>query len=142
MFNDLFMNYDVEMFNSWVAEMKKKNQLKSSAEDLTNILIEGLKEEAIKRKKNNMAAFGIDDKTLEKALIKADGLVPKWKESKNKKEKPAPKNTTVGNNYYDKNGQKHRKKTETKKTETKKTSNKKSEFEKFDMTQLELFDFE
>lgn len=135
MFNQIFAQYNVNAFNDYVASIKKKQGLKSSTEDLAELIIEALKEEASKMKKGNCAALGLDDKTLEKALIKADGLVPKWKESKNKKteKKEAPKNTTIGNNYFNKNGQKHVKK---EKKETKK------DFEKFDLTQLELFDFD
>ena len=100
-------------------------------------MLECLKEEAIKKKNRNYAVLGFSDEQLEQSIIKAATFVPRWKKSKTEsKEKKETKvtNTTVCDTYFDKNGQKH--------TKSKKKETKEKKGDKFDLTQLELFDFE
>ena len=139
MYNQIFADYDVQAFNLFVEDVKKKHFLKGDTKILVEIILEALKEQATKRKNNNMAAFGIDDKTLTRAIIKADGYVDQYKKSKEKKETKTelPRNETRGDVYFDKNGQKH-----TKKKTEKKVEKKEEKGGRFDLTQLELFDFE
>lgn len=124
MYNEIFANYNVKAFNDYVSEIKKQHGLKSSVEDLVELILESLKQEATKRKKGNSAVLGIDDKTLMKAVIKADSIMPRYK-----KEKKTPEVKVEPQKAESKS-----KKTEPKKKEKK--------GEKFNISQIELFDFE
>lgn len=127
MYNEIFANYNVKAFNDYVSEIKKQQGLKSSVEDLVELILECLKQEATKRKKGNSAVLGIDDKTLMKAVIKADSIMPRYKKEKEKKTPEV----------------KAEKETKSKKTEPKKKEKKEEKKgEKFNISQIELFDFE
>jgi len=123
MYNEIFANYNVKAFNDYVSEIKKQQGLKSSVEDLVELILECLKQEATKRKKGNSAVLGIDDKTLMKAVIKADSIMPRYKKEKEKKTPEV--------------------KVEPQKAEPKKKEKKaEKKGEKFNISQIELFDFE
>lgn len=126
MYNEIFANYNVKAFNDYVSEIKKQHGLKSSVEDLVELILECLKQEATKRKKGNSAVLGIDDKTLMKAVIKADSIMPRYKKEKEKK--------TPEVKVEPQKAESKSKKTESKKNEKK--------GEKFNISQIELFDFE
>ena len=126
MYNEIFANYNVKAFNDYVSEIKKQQGLKSSVEDLVELILECLKQEATKRKKGNSAVLGIDDKTLMKAVIKADSIMPRYKKEKEKK--------TPEVKVEPQKAESKSKKTEPKKKEKK--------GEKFNISQIELFDFE
>lgn len=122
MYNEIFANYNVKAFNDYVSEIKKQHGLKSSVEDLVELILECLKQEATKRKKGNSAVLGIDDKTLMKAVIKADSIMPRYKKEKEKKTPEV--------------------KVEPKAEPKKKEKKAEKKGEKFNISQIELFDFE
>lgn len=132
MFNDVFVAYNNKMFDAFVERTKEKYHLQGDSKEVTKMIIEYLKEEALKNKESNMFSFGFEDEALEKGIIKAFNLYPQYAKSKEKKKDETPRNKTIGDNYYDKNGQKHIKK---KKEEPK-------EDNEFDLTQLGLFDLD
>lgn len=131
---ELFEQFDTLAFESFIDETKKKYDLKSDTKDIKDMIVEDLKNRAIKMRKNNemYVPVIVGRGEIEKAIIKCSSHVKAWKSSKeNKDKKDSPRNVTIGNDYYDKNGQKH----------TKKKSDNEKKGDTFDLTQLELFDF-
>lgn len=138
LFEQIFAQFDAYGLETFIDGVKKKHGLKGNTKEISQMIVEALKTEAIKRKNNNMCAFGFDDARLEASIIKADTLLPKWKASKDKKEignkdvykekeAKAKKPRQTDEYYFDKKGQKHTKKA------------KKESEDEFDYTQLELF---
>lgn len=117
---ELFTNLDAQSLYKFIDKTRAENNLRNGVktEDIADMLVEALKEYAMKNKKNNMCAIGMEDDDLKKAIIKAIPHVEEWKNSKKKTESKEQKKTE----------QKTEKKTEKKEKET-----------GFDLTQLELF---
>lgn len=144
MFDEIFMKFDRVALETFIDKVRTAHRLKSKTKDMADLLIDALKEEVKKPDNSNVFVLGMADETLTNAIIKADTYMELYLKNKEKKKKEnpggsIPKNITIGNNYYDKNGQKH-KKAEPK---VRKTAEKKEtieEFEEFDFAQLDLFD--
>lgn len=138
---DVFVKADFDFLDNYIKEVMKKYDLRSDPQDVKEMIIESLKEQAIKIRKGNemVVPTGVNEEALRNAIIKCSSHVKAWKEQKaKKKDNSKPTNVTIGDNYYDKNGQKHTKK----KAEPKKEVKKEKKGDTFDLTQLELFDFE
>lgn len=148
MFEQVIAQFNSEAFRKFVERTKKTHKLKGDTDDIMAFVVEELMENAKKQKKSAVS-MGMEDAELEHMIIKADTYLPQWKKQKEKKPAETPKPINTDDYYFDKNGQKHRKK----KTEPKPTPKPKAEpirkketpkaepkQEKFSLKQLELFD--
>ena len=144
MFEEVIAQFNVDAFKKFVERTKKTHKLKGDTDDIMAFVVEELMENAKKQKKNAVS-MGMEDAELEHMIIKADTYLPQWKKQKENKPAETPKPINTDDYYFDKNGQKHKKKkTEPKpkaepirKKETPKAEPKQ---EKFSLKQLELFD--
>lgn len=148
MFEQVIAQFNSDAFKNFIERTKKTHKLKGDTDDIMAFVIEELVAEAKKQKKSSVS-MGMEDSELEHMIIKADTYLPQWKKQKEKKPAETPKPINTDDYYFDKNGQKHRKK----KTEPKPTPKPKAEpirkketpkaepkQEKFSLKQLELFD--
>lgn len=148
MFEQVIAQFNSDAFKKFVERTKKTHKLKGDTDDIMAFVVEELMENAKKQKKSAVS-MGMEDSELEHMIIKADTYLPQWKKQKEKKPAETPKPINTDDYYFDKNGQKHRKK----KTEPKPTPKPKAEpirkketpkaepkQEKFSLKQLELFD--
>lgn len=148
MFEQVIAQFNSDAFRKFVEKTKKTHKLKGDTDDIMAFVVEELMESAKKQKKSSVS-MGMEDSELEHMIIKADTYLPQWKKQKEKKPTETPKPINTDDYYFDKNGQKHRKK----KTEPKPTPKPKAEpirkketpkaepkQEKFSLKQLELFD--